>query len=273
MNGATQLVGLIGWPVSHSQSPQMHNAAFAHLGLNWVYVPMPVHPDPISVENALKGLRALGFKGVNVTVPHKEAVLPFMDELSPSAKAIGAVNTLCFLDSGKVRGENTDAPGFIADLVDHGVDVVKAKALVLGAGGSARAVVYGLLQAGCMHVTLVNRTLDKAQKLQQDMQALFPEAHINVGSIDQAASLIVNCTSLGMGDKVDQMPWPAEVSFLPHQVIYDLIYNPNPTRLLQKATSDGATAISGRGMLVHQGALSFTLWTGKSAPFLVMKGA
>ncbi len=267
MNGNTQLVGILGYPVSQSKSPVMHNVAFAELGLNWAYVPLPVHPD--LVERALKGLLALGFRGVNVTTPYKETVLPFMNELSPSAHAINAVNTISITPDGKLIGDNTDARGFVQDLQENNVDVKNSTALILGAGGSSRAILYGLLQAGCPEVILLNRTLDKAAKTAQEIGVYFPKVNIQTALFDESnisrfskAKLIINCTSLGRQENSDQMPWYDNISFQRDQVVYDLIYHPNPTRFLEKAKHDGARTLNGLGMLVHQGALSFTIWTG-----------
>ncbi len=150
ITGKTAIVGLIGWPVGHSVSPPMHNAAFDALGLDWRYVPLPVDiTSPAQVEHAVAGLYALGMRGANVTVPHKQNVMPFVDELTLAADAIGAVNTIVVCEDGSLLGDNTDARGFVADLHAHQVSLAGANALVLGAGGSARAVVYGLAEAGC----------------------------------------------------------------------------------------------------------------------------
>ena len=162
INGATKLVGLIGWPVEHSLSPAMHNAAFASLGLNWVYVPLPVPPG--TVEAAVKGLAALGFQGANVTVPHKQAVMPYLDELTEAAKIIGAVNTIVVGGAEAhsrtpLRGDNTDAEGFIRALREGGFEPQGSSATVLGAGGAARAVVYALLASGTTEVRVLNLSL------------------------------------------------------------------------------------------------------------------
>lgn len=278
MNGDTQLVGILGYPVSQSKSPVMHNAVFTELGLNWAYVPLPVRPD--LVERALKGLVALGFRGANVTAPYKETVLPFMDELSPSARAINAVNTISITPEGKLIGDNTDAAGFTQDLQENNVDVKNSTVLILGAGGSSRAILYGLLQAGCPEVILLNRTLNKATKTAQEIGLAFPEANIQTAVLDEAniasfskANLIINCTSLGMKENSEQMPWYDNISFHETQVVYELIYNPNPTRFLKKAQQDGARVLNGLGMLVHQGIVSFTIWTGVQPPIETMRVA
>lgn len=278
INAKTQLVGLLGWPVSHSVSPTMHNAAFAERRMNWRYVPLPVHPD--RVEDAVRGLRALGFRGANVTVPHKQAVMPILDRWTPSAEAIGAVNTIIVGEDGLLTGDNTDAGGFIADLRANGVDPQGQRVLLVGAGGSARAVVYGLAEAGAGAITVLNRTVDRAQSLIETMTEYFPHVHFGVHSFPEGvaalaeeADLIVNCTSLGMHPHVEGLPWDEDVEFLPSQTVYDLIYNPASTRLLQLAGADGARPIGGLGMLIHQGAQAWERWTGEAAPVDVMRRA
>lgn len=278
ITAATTLVGLIGWPISHSVSPVMHNAAFAELRMNWRYVPLPVRPE--RVGEAVAGARALGLRGVNVTVPHKQAVMPFLDRWSPAAAAIGAVNTIIVGQEGELLGDNTDAAGFVTDLQANGVDPAGQRVLVLGAGGSARAVVYGLAEAGCASLVLLNRTLDKAENLLAAMRELFPDVPMTArpfpdGVAESAAEaeLIVNCTSLGMSPNLEGLPWDEEIEFTPEQTVYDLVYNPAVTRLLQLASVDGATVIGGLGMLIRQGAIAFERWTGETAPVEVMQRA
>ena len=281
ITGSTQIVGLLGWPVGHSLSPAMHNAAFAHLDLDWRYVPLPVDPArPGAIPQAVAGLRALGLRGANVTVPHKQAVMSCVDRLAPAAEAIGAVNTLAVEQDGSLLGDNTDAAGFIGDLRDHGVDLQDRHVLVLGAGGSARAVVYGLAQAGVARIAIVNRTLETAQAL---VAALQPHVRgcpltayalpADLPGLAAQADLIVNCTSLGMTPNVDTSPWPEELPFRSGQIVYDLVYNPADTRLLRQAADAGAQAIGGLGMLVWQGAFAFERWTGMPAPVDVMRVA
>ena len=281
ISGTTQIVGLIGWPVSHSVSPAMHNAAFDALGLDWRYIPLPVEASrPGEVRRAVLGLRALGMKGANVTVPHKAAVMPHLDRLSAAARAMGAVNLISVQADGTLHGDNADAPGFIADLRDHGVDPGNVHALVLGAGGSARAVVYGLANAGAASITIVNRTLSRAEALVEHLQShcqacrlearLFPD---DLAGVANRADLVVNCTSLGMTPHVEGLPWDPDLPFRSDQVVYDLVYNPPRTRLLQKAEEEGAQAIGGLGMLIWQGAIAFERWTGQAAPVAVMRAA
>lgn len=281
VDGATRLVGLMGWPVSHSLSPRMHNAAFAALGLNWAYVPLPVSPE--NVEAAVRGLVALGFVGANVTVPHKQAVLRWMDRLTPEAEAVGAVNTILVGPDGSLVGDNTDVAGFLADLRSHGVLPPAAgtppggRALVLGAGGAARAVACALASLG-LSVAIVNRTAERAASLCADIRRWLPAARLTAHPLPQAlgelapgAWLIVNATSLGLHTD-DPLPWDDGVAFRPGQVVYDLIYS-RRTPLLDLAERSGARAIGGLGMLVHQGARSFELWTGHPAPVEVMVAA
>ncbi len=281
ISGKTQLIGLIGWPTSHSVSPAMHNAAFAELGLEWCYVPLPVATEPAErIGEALTGLRALGLRGANVTVPHKQAVMPYLDQRSPAAQAIGAVNTIRIEPDGALFGDNTDARGFVADLRDHGVDPTGQRVLVLGAGGSARAVVYGLAEAGASRIAICNRGVDRAQTLAAEMQLHFPTCAISahpltetVADMAPTTDLIVNTTSLGMTPNIATSPWPDDVSFRVDQTVYDLVYNPPETRLLQKAAAEGAQTIGGLGMLIWQGALAFELWTGQVPPVKTMRAA
>ena len=281
ISGKTNMVGVIGWPVSHSVSPAMHNAAFADLGLDWCYVPLPVPTEPAErIGEAMRGLRALGLRGANVTVPHKQSVMPYLDWLTPAAQAIGAVNTIRVEADGQLSGDNTDARGFVADLRDHGVDPAGKRALVLGAGGSARAIVFGLAEAGCVSITILNRSVDKAHDLAMDIRALFPFCRLSghampdeIAVLAQEAEIIVNCTSLGMTPNVEGLPWDENISFRPGQVVYDLVYNPPQTRLLQKDVTDGAQAIGGLGMLIWQGAIAFERWTSQLPPVAVMRAA
>lgn len=276
------MVGVIGWPVAHSLSPIMQNSAFIELGLqSWSYLLMPVPKYPyIRIKEAILGLRALGFRGANVTVPYKEAVVPYMDQLGDSARAIGAVNTIAIDASSRLCGHNTDAAGFINDLKERHIYTSSMNVLLLGAGGSARAIAYGLLDYGCKSLTIANRTKYKADELAQNMRSLFADTPIfaEVLLIDNIRAmpffdLIINCTSLGMADSIEQMPWDEKVAFLKNQIVYDLIYKPEQSALLKKAEADGAQAINGLGMLIHQGALSFTIWTGLTAPLEAMKRA
>ena len=276
INARTQLTGLIGWPVSHSFSPVMHNAALAVLGLNWVYVPLPVPPD--RVGDAVRGLPALGFQGVNVTVPHKQAVMPFLDEISPAAQAIGAVNTILVeQESGRLLGFNTDWRGFLADLVAKEVEVNGRHCLVLGAGGSARGIVYALFQAGG-RVLLLARRPEQAYQLAADLGNGFVEEIRSLAELESTAAqtkapLIINTTPLGMSPHVNGSPWPDDVPVPAGSFVYDLVYNPPETRLMRQALDAGCHACNGLGMLLRQGAISFALWTGSDPDLSVMQEA
>lgn len=264
INGATRLLGVMGWPVSHSFSPAMHNGAAAALGLNLAYVPLPVRPEQLS--RALAGLAALGFVGVNVTVPHKQAVLPLLDGVDEAAGLIGAVNTIKVRDDGRLDGYNSDWQGFLADLSQQGVVVSGRNCLVLGAGGSARAVAYGLGRAGGQ-VWVVSRRLEQAQQLVADFQGLFPAGTFFAVHFDQLshlpADLIVNCTPLGMSPAVAGCPWPAGLAIPAGAFVYDLVYNPPQTCFMVAAVAAGNRAVNGLGMLIEQALVAFEIWTGQ----------
>ncbi len=270
MSGEETRAGLIGWPVEHSISPAMQNAAFQALGLDWHYDLLPAPPG--EVGSLLAGLAARGYRGANVTVPHKQAVLPFLGRVAGEARAIGAANTLVLQDEGWA-GHNTDAAGFIGALREGGFEPEGAAALVLGAGGAARAVVHALLSAGC-RVAIHNRTAETARRLVAELgPAGGPRARV-IPSPDalepDAVDLLVNATPLGMGAAAGASPWPEPLPLPAHWTVYDLVYSPAETRLLARARAAGAAAVGGLGMLVHQGALSFELWTGQPAPLEVM---
>ncbi len=278
VDGRTRVVGIIGWPVEHSFSPIMHNAAFRERGMNWIYVPFPVPPG--RVPQALEGIRALGIRGVNVTIPHKEAVIPHLDSLTPEAQAVGAVNTVVVEADGRMWGTNTDAPGFWSDLQAHGVSVTGEWVLVLGAGGAARAVVYALARAGA-NVTIANRTVGRATTLAHRIHQVLPHRSFRVVDLRaetlaeeaQRHVLLVNTTSVGMWPHVEASPWPEGVGFGRIQVVYDVIYRPRETRLLRQAAAWGCRTIGGLGMLVRQGAEAWRLWTGDVPPVEAMEEA
>lgn len=274
ITGETRLIGIIGWPVEHSLSPAMHNAAFATLGLDYCYVPLSVAPSRL--KEAVEGLRALGFIGANVTVPHKEAVMAYLDEVSPEAKAIGAVNTMV-VQNERLTGYNTDWRGFLAALRDGGFAPEGKRAVVLGAGGAARAVVYALGTAQA-EIAILNRTPSRAEALVKDLSPLLPLISLTPlplneeTLLEQAADahLLVNATPLGMWPKVGESPWPESLAYPGHLTVFDLIYNPRRTKLLEQAEAAGAKAIDGLGMLTHQGAKAFRLWTGVDPPLVTM---
>ena len=277
LTAKTQLTGLLGWPVGHSVSPAMHNAAAAALGLDWAYVPLPVSPEALPL--ALGGLAALGFRGVNVTVPHKAAVLPYLDTVYPVAQVIGAVNTVVVGD-GRLTGFNTDWSGFLADLDDYGLALGGRECIVLGAGGSARAVVYALASAGG-RVTVLARRPEQATQLIAELSAALPGATLATGALAAAAEVVggfyhpilVNTTPLGMaGANAGLSPWP-DAPLPADAFVYDLVYNPPLTPLLRQAQAAGCRVANGLGMLVNQAAEAFELWTNRKPDREVMRRA
>jgi shikimate dehydrogenase len=263
----SRLIALIGDPVAHSVSPAMQKAAFKALGLNYVYLAFRV--PSAALGDAINGIRGLGLRGANVTIPHKTAVLPLLDEIEEQAKRLGAVNTIVN-DFGKLTGYNTDAPGFLAALRGRGFEPKGEKAVVLGAGGAARAIGFALRDAGAS-VAIVNRSPEAAKALAADTGASAIElTESGLKTALANASLVVNATSVGMSPDVDSTPLPARL-LRPGFTVFDTVYRPRQTRLLKEAEAAGCATISGLDMLVEQGALAFELWTGKKAPRDIMR--
>lgn len=276
ITGATQLIGIMGDPVSHSLSPAMHNAAFAALGLDMVYVPLPVRAA--SVGAAVKGLAALGFRGANVTVPHKGAVLPYLSWLDDDARLAQAVNTIV-VEDGALLGYNTDVEGARSALVAACGDTLRGEpALVLGAGGAARAVALALARLGAT-LTLVNRTSGGAERLAALLRAAVPGVACRWLPLSElttadvvAQRLLVNATSLGMAG-AGKVPATLVDTVSEGQVVFDVVYNGAETDLLRRARSRGAITVDGLAMLVGQAAVAFELWTGQQAPLNTMRSA
>jgi shikimate dehydrogenase len=315
-------IGLLGWPLGHSVSPAMHNAAFHALGLDGRYDALPTPPEQLA--EVVAGLAAAGYRGANVTIPHKQAVMPLLDALSPAAQAIGAVNTIIVGplngihrlnaprplrawegdDSpasagasrslpgisilgagGTLHGDNTDWLGFLYPLDARGFDLAGKTALLLGAGGSARAVVYALVQHGLAHLSIWARTPARAAALAQHAHTLSPSLTIhqctNAPSpithspftMNHSPDLIINTTPLGMWPHVDASPWPTGLSLPRGALVYDLVYRPERTLFLRQAEAAGCATQSGLEMLVVQGAAAFDLWTGQKPPLEVMMAA
>ena len=268
IGGATRTVGVIGWPVDHSLSPAIHNAAFTALGMDWVYVPLPVPPG--RVADALRGLPALGFAGANVTMPHKTAVADEVDVLTDDARLLHAVNTVQVTPDGLV-GHNTDAPGFARFLRDDaGVEAAGTRALVLGSGGAARACTLALARAGVERLVVAARDLAAAQQLAplvRGTDALFEAVEL-AAAADQDVDLVVNATPLGAAAEVPPHPAPR-----PGMIVIDLLYRPPVTVWQQLARQAGAEAHGGLGLLLHQAALSFELWSGRVPPLEAMSAA
>ncbi|MEN8258811.1 MAG: shikimate dehydrogenase [Thermodesulfobacteriota bacterium] len=259
INGATTVHGIMGNPVSHSLSPAMHNAAFAALGANGVYVPFPVE----DVAGAMTGFKALGVRGISVTIPHKQAVIEYLDDIDPLAEKIGAVNTLV-LNDGRVKGYNTDWLGANRALEDE-MTLSGASVLLLGAGGSARAIGFGLLEAGAQ-VTIASRTPQPGQALAKVLDCPW---HPLLDIPQLKADAVVNATSVGMGKMAD-MSLVSRDKVADFPVVMDIVYAPLETRLLKEATKARCRTIDGLKMLLYQGVAQFELWTGEPAPLAVM---
>ena len=269
----TQRLGIIGHPIGHSISPLFQQAALDAIGFDGAYQPWDVTPD--GVGEFVAGLRAPGTLGINVTVPHKEAVIPFLDEVDDWASTAGAVNTIVNRE-GRLTGHNTDGIGFLRALREGaGFDPRGRDVLVLGAGGSARGVVYALARAGAARLAIANRTLERAERLAQ-ISADSGVASEAVALSDAPAAaadvaLIVNCTSMGMVHGPDETGTPLSAADIPATaLVNDLVYNPLETPLLREAAKAGATTLGGIQMLVYQGAASFEMWTGHDAPVAIM---
>ena len=269
-------LGLLGYPLSHSLSPKLHGAAFAALAIHGEYLLYPVAPGAIGgLAELARHMRDGEIDGLNVTIPHKQTIIPLLDELTPSAKAIGAVNTL-YLNNGKLIGHNTDAPGFLADQARFlRNSVIEKKALVLGAGGAARAVVYALLKDGWKVTLAVRRAdLNQARALIEAFEPQIGSSSMDLvmmeaGDLERLGSrtqFIVNATPIGMFPETDISPWPNGLPFPKEAAVYDLVYNPRQTRLVEAAQAAGLRATTGLGMLVEQAALSFACWTGRDVP-------
>ena len=277
ISGQTIICGIIGDPLGHTMSPAMHNAAFNSLGLNYVYVPFKV--KSMELRKAIEGIRGLNLRGVNVTIPHKVAVVQLLDKLDPLAERIGAVNTI-INDEGILTGYNTDATGFLQTLHDRNVEPAEKKVLLLGAGGAARAIGH-ILTREKAKVTILNRKQDLSwaedlaarlsRNYKTDVKALelTPE---NLKKAISNAEILVNATSLGMSPEIDATPVPAEL-LRADLTVFDVVYNPLQTRLLREAKAVGAQTIDGLEMLVRQGAVSFEIWTGVKPPVEVMREA
>lgn len=267
MDSKTILLGVIGDPISHSKSPLMMNRAFALCKLNMAYGAFHVKAEQLPA--AIAGVRALGMRGLNVTIPHKEAVMPLLDELDESARLIGAVNTIVN-EQGVLKGYNTDGIGYARSLEEEiGFRISGAEVLVIGAGGAARAVVYALLKRGAAKIYICNRTPERTAQLVADFSELGniqPVTEAQLPDLKDRIQLLINTTSVGMTPNHDRCPL-ADTSWL-HEglTVSDLVYNPRITRLLEIAAEHGAATHGGLGMLVYQGAYAFEYWTGHKAP-------
>jgi shikimate dehydrogenase len=291
INAATRLCAVLGAPIRHSASPAMHNAAFAALGLDWRYLAFEV--DPKNLRAAIAGARAMNFAGLNLTVPHKLLAVDMVDVLDESAKIWGAVNTIQFEGrtaksdwlplrefkrdvpvETRTRGFNTDADGIATALrEDLKMELRGAKVLLLGAGGAARTAALRFAAEGALELFLVNRTFSKAREIAGAISKQFPAVYVAIGFPKTGVDLVLNATSLGLkaddASPLDEKQFPLKQA----RAVYDLIYRPAETKLLAAAKAAGCQTANGLGMLLHQGAKAFEIWTGQPAPLAVMRRA
>jgi shikimate dehydrogenase len=264
---------LLGYPLGHSISPAMHNAALRASGLRgWQYAKLALPGDKMAAM--MEALRAPECAGANVTIPYKQTIIPFLDELSETARQIGAVNTVVKRDD-KLIGENTDAPGFVQSLRERRIHPRHACAIIFGAGGAAAAVAFALANEGARQLVIINRTAARAAELADRLRITFPslELAVNTWELLPHANIIVNATAIGMVPQVDDSPLPTGGAIPRGAVVFDLVYNPPETKLLREAARAGARCIGGLEMLVYQAALSFRMWTEREAPLQVMQDA
>lgn len=271
----TQKVGLICWPIGHSLSPLMHNAVFEKLGLDWVY--LPLQTEPVNLKDGIAGLKALGFVGSNVSVPHKTQVIQFVDELDAAARQMQAVNTIKVID-GRLVGSNTDPVGFVRQLTSKGVNPDGMNILMIGAGGAARAAIFSLSQFKVNQIVVLDVVESRAASLVSDLVCLFKPNCLQSRPLEEKffseaganCDLVINATPIGMTPEEDATPWPENVELPRNAIFYDIVYNPQQTKFLSRASSEGHKTIGGLGMLVHQGAASFETWTGIQPPVDLM---
>ncbi len=281
VSGSTQLLGVIGCPIEHSLSPVMHNAALSALAqevLPYVYVPL--HIEPANLKSAIQGLANIGCQGFNVTIPHKQAIMPLLYDVSATAKAVGAVNTVWRIEQGWA-GTNTDIQGFLSPLEAQPHDWTQSTVSILGSGGAARAVIAACLQLNCEKVQVFGRNVAKLEQLKAEFLTAIPSNPIHVHQWDVLPEhlaetiLLVNTTPVGMYPQINQSPVTMDqLQQLPKDAIaYDLIYTPNPTQFLKDATTLGHQTINGLEMLVQQGAAALEIWLRKAVPVEVMRAA
>ncbi len=271
---AHALYGIVGYPVKHSASPSMQNAAFEACGIDAEYV--TIEPPPPKFEQAILGIKMTGFKGLNITVPYKQKIIPHVDELTPQAQTTQSVNTVRVEADGRFVGTSTDGEGLIRALHEEGVKLTGKKIMIVGAGGAACAVAVALAHEKNMRILVTNRTEDTGKKLVAKIRKLADArfvrlTHSLLSAPDMTPDVLVNCTTVGMHPKDRYVFDLSRIASVP--VVMDLIYNPARTFLLARAEKAGSKAIGGLGMLLHQGALAFEFWTGRKAPVGVMREA
>ena len=275
VNYKYELVGVLGYPVAENPTCVMQEAGFAALGLQWRYLNMEVKPE--ALPDAMRGVRALGMQGINLTIPHKVAVMALLDDIAPDAKLIGAVNTVR-RDGDRLIGENTDGKGFLRGLRESGIDPRGKRVVVLGAGGAARAITVELSLAGAAELIVINRSVERGQSLVADLKmrtganAQFKPWDATY-AIGPETDVLVNATSIGLYPDIDSTPDIDLKSAQPELLVCDVIPNPPETRLIQAARALGLKTLTGLPMLVYQGTIGFEMWTGQPAPEAAMKYA
>ena len=276
IKGSTQLTCIIGSPVDHSKSPYMHNLAFEKLGLDYAYMAFDIKEG--SLKQGVDGLRTLNVRGFNITMPHKQEVMKYLDKIEEDAKLIGAVNTV-LNNNGKLIGYNTDGKGFIKSLEERNVKYIDEKIVIIGAGGAAKAIAIELALKGVKNIVIVNRTLEKAEAISHTINKNIEGSESRSLVLDEKllkeelkdASILINTTSVGMGDSIDKNIIKNEDTLHKDLFVADLIYNPVKTKFLSMAEEKGCRIMNGLDMLVYQGALVFKIWTGADMPVEVMK--
>lgn len=276
ITGKTKIVGIFGWPVEHTLSPLMHNAAFRKLNLNYVYIPFGV--KPYELKNAVRGIKTLGIVGVNVTIPHKEKVMDYLDEISTDASLIGAVNTIYHIN-GLLKGYNTDGDGFIASLInDAGIKLEGKKVLLIGAGGAGKAIAIKLAKRNIQRLVITDKITARARKLNRHIINNVTDScsyaieftEKKIAEEITKADILINATPVGM--RKNDPPVINPRLLRKNLFVYDVVYN-RQTELLEAAKRKGAKCLDGLGMLIYQGALSFGIWTGEKAPLETMRKA
>jgi shikimate dehydrogenase len=277
INGHTLVAGILGWPVSHSLSPNMHNAALAHHKINGVYVPLPCQPE--NLAQAIEGLRVMNFVGSNLTIPHKEMVLPLLDKLDPVAEYTGSVNTIYKDKEGLLCGTTTDPYGAFANLFAHGYSLKNQHLVILGNGGAARALAFTAAAdygSSLKQLTILGRNSQKVEDLVQSIRSAAPGIRIQSGLLKEFpqldADIVINTTPVGMHPHENESPLKKEW-LKAETIIYDIVYAPLMTKLLNEAQERGCKIVTGIGMLIHQGALSFEKWFGISPNIDIMTKA
>ncbi len=278
VKGTTKLLGVVGYPIVHSLSPVMHNAAIEHLGADYVYVPFSVKPEDLTA--ALRGFEVLDVQGFSVTIPHKQAIMPLLTEITPEARLSGAVNAVSRTENGW-KGTNYDSFGFVAPLMEMKKNWENISPIILGNGGAARSVVVGCQSLGCREVHVFGRNPQKLAYFAESWKDTPVHDFVKVHAWDElegmisGTSLVVNATPMGMYPKGDQQPVTDEVigRIQPGTVVYDLIYTPRPTLFMKKAREKGAITVDGLEMLVQQGAKALEIWLGRDVPVDIMRDA